>query len=115
MGGLETKLPHSHRCYLGVVVAGRLGYVAQQLLLRLVWHYDKVASANYGERAPLLAETAARLKRKLRRIIEAGNARERLRRTTLIVAWTVQGVLRPEDAAEVAAYEARTALRCAGM
>lgn len=81
-----------------------LGY----LVARLVWFLEKRIAAEEGAPPPgPLEETRERMDKGLHAAVAAANARERLRRSALIVAWAVQGCLTKKDAEAVAAYEAR--------
>lgn len=85
---------------------GRAGRVAKFLFVRLVLFMERRVSRRW--RGGGLKRTRDRLDAKLQTVVRAANWRERLRRSTNVCSWVMQGLITtPEIAAEVARYEAR--------
>lgn len=73
----------------------------------LVWLLERRIAAEEGALPPgPLSATRERMQLQLLSAVAAGNARERLRRTALLVAWAVQGCLTEKEAGTCASYEA---------
>jgi hypothetical protein len=91
---------------------GRAGRVAKFLFVRLVLFMERRVSRRW--RGGGIQRTRDRLDAKLQQTVRAANWRERLRRSTNVLSWVMQGlVTTPEIAAAVARYEARP--RCSGQ
>lgn len=86
---------------------GRAGEVANYLFVRLVMLMERYVGHSW--RGGSVRRTRDHLDATLQEVVRAANWRERLRRTTNVVSWVLQGlIVTPELAAAVARYEART-------
>lgn len=87
-------------------MTGRSGMVAKYVFLRIVLLMEKRVSRKW--RGGSLKKTRERLDAKLNEMVRTANWRERLRRSTNVTNWVMQGLVQtPEIAAMVAEYEAR--------
>lgn len=91
-------------------VAQRRGFVGarlRSLFREYACQLDQRLSADADGKPPPMEVSRARVKKQLYAAVAVACATERLRRTSLVVAWATQGALRRSDAEALAAYEAR--------
>lgn len=93
---------------------GMVASFSYGLVIRILWLLERREGRR--RKAPAanltLRRTEERLEEKLQALVRAANWRERLRRSTNVARWVVQGLVStPELAAAVAKYEVRSVTR----